>query len=79
MGWIWIFHFPGVLSGSQLVFRGVVWFHSMATRVAEVPEVMAMRIQMVIFWPRSCTTRSRKKPIDSLARALPMMAKVFAM
>ena len=53
IGWIWMFHVPGVLKGSQLALTGVVWFHNMTVRANEVPAVTVMRTQRAIFCPRS--------------------------
>lgn len=78
MGWIWMFHTPGVLNGSQLAFRGVVWFQSMTASAIDVPAVTMIRIQSAAFCARTWTTRSKKNPIDSLAMAFPVTANVLA-
>jgi hypothetical protein len=78
MGCICIFHFPGVLSGSQLAFIGVVWFQSMMVSAMLVAQILKTTIHSTIFCHLACTTRRRKRPIDSLAIALPVMAKLLA-
>ena len=78
MGWIRMFHMPGVRKMSQLALTGVVWFQSMIVRARDVQTVTTMRTHSAILCQRSWTTRSRKRPIDSLAMALPVIAKLLA-
>jgi hypothetical protein len=78
IGLIWIFHFPGVLIGSQLALIGVVWFQSMITHATDVPAVISTSIHSDILCHLSWTTRRRKEAMDSLAKQFPVMANVLA-
>jgi hypothetical protein len=73
-----MFHVPDVRRGSQLALTGVVWFHNIMVRATDVPAVTTINPHNTIFCPLNCTTLNKKKPIDNLAMAFPVMAKLLA-
>jgi hypothetical protein len=72
------FHVPGVLNTSQLALMGVVWLQTMMVKAIEVAAVTDMRSHSTAFCLLNGTTRKRKKPIESFAKALPMTMRVLA-
>ena len=78
IGWICRFQCPAVRNGSQLILTGVDWFHSMMVSAVDVLAVTPTRHHSAILCQRSWTTRSKKRPVVSLAMALPVMANVLA-